>query len=365
MSPAPAKVRAAKIVMTSRLLKAVRCAEPVAVVHHIPGPAPLRRLVDAASKQGAAESAVAAVRDAINAFEELIREEAGDRSSLDAILSAWLPDSQEEFEMRRKQSAFKALSERRGASCSMNFSVIALVPSDDAPAIDIVNVQGMLGLHRMRPGTLARFATRSLSKDARSRRPTNLDGEPVDGIDMVRLDQFCSNRPAHLEAIRCGDTVHYALGGTGFGPKSRSDVMLAEVNRAQRLGSAPGARPFVFHTIDTPCRKVQFDLIVHEDLYAQSDVELILFDSTLNGPASVNDPERDIDRLATRETIDVRGTGLARLRTADIPVHVELLEHVFSKLGLDGSKFRSYRYKSDYPVIGTQICMALDAEQNE
>ncbi len=350
------------IVMTSRLLKAISNSDPIAIAHYIPGPGPLRRLIGAAHKQGAPSGVANSAERAVDEFEKLIREEAGDRSSLGAIISAWLPEAQAEFKLRRKQSAFKAMSELRGASCEMNFSTIILSPSDEGQLVDIVSTQGMMGFHRMRPDGRARFSTRRMSNKDGERRPTNLNGTPVDGIDSVRLDQFCTRKPAHLDAHPCGHTVHYTLSGPDFGPKSSSDLVIAEVNMGEALPIGTSQRPYFFHTIDVPTRKVQFDLIVHRELFGGAEPELVLFDTGPSGIASVNDRTRDIDRITTDQRPQNLGAGLAKLRTTDIPNYTELIYHVFQNLKWEPSEFECYRFRSDFPVIGTQICLTYDAK---
>lgn len=350
------------IVMTSRLLKAIGNPDPIAIAHYIPGPSPLRRLIAAAHKKGCSASTANAAERAVEDFEKLIREEAGDRSSLGAIISAWLPEAQAEFILRRKQSAFKAMSELRGASCEVNFSTMILHPTNADRVVDIVNTQGMMGFHRMRPDGRARFGTRRMTHAEDERRPTNLKGEPVDGIDSVRLDQFCTRKPAALEAHPCGDTVHYTLSGPEFGPKSKSDIVIAEANMAEQLSTKGTDRPFFFHSVDVPTRKAQLDLIVHRDLFGGQAPELVLFDTTSGGPASVNDRTRDIDRIKTTSEVQQLGTGLSRLRSADIPNYAELVFHVFQSFNWEPSDFSCYRFQSDFPVIGTQICLAFGAE---
>ncbi len=62
-------------------------------------------------------------RTGLTLSETLIREEAGDRGALNAIIHAWLPQARRAFELRRRQSAFKARSELRGYRCVMDYPV--------------------------------------------------------------------------------------------------------------------------------------------------------------------------------------------------------------------------------------------------
>ncbi|MHC4784899.1 MAG: hypothetical protein ACYTE6_02935, partial [Planctomycetota bacterium] len=59
-------------VLTSRVLKAARHRDPLAVAHLVPGPEPLRRLLRSARKQNAPDHLVEAAMDAVADFERLI-----------------------------------------------------------------------------------------------------------------------------------------------------------------------------------------------------------------------------------------------------------------------------------------------------
>ncbi len=76
----------------------------------MPGPEPLRKLAHAAARKGVSRELVADLEKAVEQFDQLIRTEGGDRIGFDAILAAWLPEARAEFELRRKQAAFRALS---------------------------------------------------------------------------------------------------------------------------------------------------------------------------------------------------------------------------------------------------------------
>ena len=352
-------------VLTSRLLKAVRNHDPVAVVHHIPGPEPLRRLLRAARKRGADNNAITAGEDAVERFEKLIRQEAGDRSSLGAIISAWLPEAREEFELRRKQSAYKAMSQLKGVSAEMSFSAAFLHPSEtDDERVDTAWLLGTFGLQRLRPNVEAKFATRKLDSAHRARHPLSIAGESAEALDHQRLDQFCFAPPAPLEVERVGECVHYMLGESGFGPKSAVDVILAEVNRGELsrcVEQEAGRRDWYYADIATPCKRMQFDVFVHRDLCAGSEPELFVYDTAINGIADVNDCSRDADRLDTAEKIQAIGHGVGKLRTAEIPNYVELIRHVFGQLGWNADEYRGYRCRIEYPIYGSQVCMAFGA----
>lgn len=348
-------------VLTSRLLKSVRSPDPLSAIHRAPGPEPLRRVLRAAKRRGSAPERIRCAARAVDAFELLIRQEAGDRSSLGAILSSWLPEAREEFELRRKQSAFKAMSQLKGVSADVEFSTVLLAPSDDGTHLDVVWVMGKYGVQRLRPGAIVKFVTRRLEPEADERIPCDLNGSLIAGFEDVRLDQFCQAPPAPLIASRHGDVAQYTLGDSGFGPRSNVDVVFAEVNRREirRYASSAGhRRSYVFAEVATPVKTLIFDALVHRDAFPGSDPELYIYDTQGSGVANPNDPSRDIDRFDTADR--VRRCDLRELRTAQVPKRRELMTHMFNQLGWDPADFRAYRCRIDYPIYGSQPMLVFD-----
>lgn len=354
-------------VLASRALKAARNRDPMAVVFLAPGPEPLRRVLKAASRRGIDMSLIDRAELAVDRFDRLIKQQAGDRSALDAIISSWLPEARVEFELRRKQTAFKATSQLKGAVAQVNLATVMLHPSDDGAHLDVVWVTGLLGLHRLRPGAAVKFATRRLDGGDAPRRPMSLDGREVDDLEGVRLDAYCSSPPPPLNIVRAGEVVHYTLAGEAFGPRSAVDLVFAEVNRAEmKRHVAPGSRRkgYVFAEVATPVQTLHFDVLVHEQVYPKREPELFIYDTALDGVAKINDPGRDIDRMDMIESIKPLGIGPSRWRSTDVPNYAELIRDVCTRLGWPAEEFRGYRCRIDYPIYGSQVAMAFDPPES-
>lgn len=350
-------------VLSSRFLKAVRQRDPMAVAHLAPGPEPMRRVVRAARRHGTPAETADSAMAAIDAFERLIRRDAGDRGALNTMISSWLPEARAEFETRRKQAAFRAMSELRGCRADVNIAAVLLHPSTDGGHIDLVWIMGLLGLQRLRPNARVKFATRRMAATAAPRTPTSLDGEPVAGMDAVRLDRFCDGPPAVLHAQTAGDATHYILGGNDVGPRTGVDLMLAEVSLGEMPRFVPagsGRRGFVFAEVSLPSALLHFDVLVHREIYPTAAPELLLYDTALDGVADVNDRSRDIDRMDMQESVTDLGTGAAGWRTSDAPNHGDLLGHVLTRMGWSADEFRGYRTRIETPIYGSQVVMAFD-----
>jgi hypothetical protein len=349
-------------VLTSRALKAARSREPLAVVYLAPGPEPLRKLLRAARKGAVAPELIAEAEEAVRQFETLICQEAGDRSALDTMISGWLLEARSVFDLRRKQSAFRAMSQLLGAASGTTLSVVMLHPSEDGVNLDLVCIAGFYGLQRLRMGSAVKFSTRRMVKAERPRTPCTLAGKPIDGVDGLRLDEFSSKPPAQVNVFRVGEVLHYALAGDRLGPRAATDLVFAEVNRAELrhvLPNEPQRRRFVSSDVTVPTKLLLFDTLLHEDVYPGAEPELFLYDTSFDGAADVNDPARDIDRLDIYEAIQYLGTGIGKFHTTDVRRYRELLRHVCSSLGWDGERFRGYRCRVEYPIYGTQVTMAF------
>ncbi len=236
----------------------------------MPGPDPLRRLVRAAGRAGASEAAVAGAMGAIDRYEEFVRVRIGDRSLLDAMLSAWVPGARREFELRRKQAAFKAMSQIKGAIARVTVATVVLTPSSDGEHIDVVWLNGLIDLHRVRPGATVKLVSRRVSYGAPAesgRGPMTLEGAPITDPRTLLLAPFSSSPLPRVDVRPSAERVQYTLADEGFGSESAATLVFAEVNRNElpRFVKTAGRKSFFFAEVMTPSEVLQFDVLVHRD----------------------------------------------------------------------------------------------------
>lgn len=356
-------------VLASRALRAATHRDPIAAMQMMPSPDLLRRFATAAGRKGVSAKLVRDLEASVQDYDDMIRVEAGDRSGFEAMLASWLPESRGEFEMRRKQAAYRAMSQLIGRSTDVHLATALIHPSADGEHIDIVWITALLGLQRLRPGVAVKFASRRVGVpdgERAPRHPRNLDGIEAEGIDSLRLDAFCSSPPPPLLTTQVGETIHYTLGDTGFGPRSKSDLVYAEVNineLPRYFPATPKRSRYVFAEVSTPANLLVLDALIHRDLLGTSRPELFIYDTVLDGVASVNDRSRDASRLDLRETLEPLGTTLRTYRVSEMPAYLELLELAFTKLGWDASEMSGFRTRIDYPVYGSQVAIAFDTQE--
>lgn len=347
-------------VLASRMLKAVRAPDPMSVVHRVPGPEPMRRVIKASSKLGVNPEDIKNAGDAIDRFETLIRTEVGDRSALDAILSAWVPEARREFEIRRKQAAFRAMSQLKGVQAEVYAECAIFWPSADGEHIDIVWIKSVYGLQRLRPGIRVKFTSHRAIEEGTGRQTFTLAGDPVDSVDSATLPKYCSDPTPSLQVQHAGEVMHYLLEPVGFGAQSAIDLVTCEVNRGEINRYIPNERKrkaWASSDINIPSRRMQFDVLIHRDLYASALPELRIYDTCIQGQADINDPSRDIDQLDLLESIENLGSGLNRFGSSHVPKYRTMISEVCATLGFDPELLRGYRVGTDYPIYGSQTAM--------
>jgi hypothetical protein len=361
----------------SRLLRALSSSDPLVTVQLIPGPEPLRAFADAARRHGASAAGVAKFSEAVDEFDETIRTEAGDRSSFDAILTAWLPEAREDFEIKRKQAVFKGISQLKGKVAATNLATALIHPSADGEHLDVVWILGHLGLQRLRPGVMVNFTSRRVptshgpgTPTLSPRRPMTLDGVEAQGIDGLLLPECCSTPLPQVRVEAAGDRVHYLLEGNAFGPRSSSDIVFAEVNRAelpryvapQLVSDGPRRKRYVYTDVPTPTELLVFDLLIHKDILGDSEPGVMMYDTVTRGIADVNDRARDIDRLDLHASIKLLGAGLSQCRLSEAPWYTALLSRVCDTMSWRAGDLRNYRVRIEYPLYGSQVAITYDAQ---
>jgi hypothetical protein len=347
-------------VLASRLLKALRSPDGMTAMHRAPGPELIRRVLRASERLGVPAEDIALAEAATSDFEELIRTWAGDRTGLETVLSAWVPEARRDFEIRRKQSAFRAISQLKGVHAEVFAETAIFWPSDDGKKIDIVWIKSVIGLARLRPGVSVKFtSTRGVERPT-ERHPRTLGGEAIESVSNAVLREFCSAPTPELVARVAGEKTHYMVKDARLGEAMR--LVTCEVNRGEIDRYVPrsrGRRGWAASEIAIPSRQYQFDVLLHPEVYPGEEPDLRVYDTAVQGTADRNDPSRDIDQFDLLDRIDDLGTGVSGFASSHVANYRKLVEHVCRSLRFDGSVLRGYRVDSQYPLYGSQYVMSF------
>lgn len=352
--------------LTSRLVRALKKRDPIAAIHVMPGPVPLRRVISSAQKAGVHKDVVAEAASAIEAFDHLIRTEFGARSDLDAAISASLPDARERHESTAKQAAFRGAAGIRGISVDVMLVTFLLHPSQTNPQMcDTAVINSYFGLRRTRPGAYFEFTT------FQEGRKSDGAGSPHPLVDSFEhptsesktgslIRKFCSPAELPLEVHHEGNQLRYVMTGNGIGQRSAIDIVTQEFypqNHPMHKEQSKSPTRWFFATTDQPASLMIFDKFVHKDVWKGCDPSLVLYDTVIKGIANPNDETRDRDRLDLYETITPLGDRRAGFRNAEVPKYIEMLSEVCSSHDWSLDDFRGYRTRMTYPFHGSQTCM--------
>jgi hypothetical protein len=346
-------------VLTSRLLKAAQQQDPLAVAHLMPGPEPLRRLLRSAEKKKIDPALIRDARAAVDRFEQLIAGEAGDRSALDAIISGWLPDAREKVELIAKQSVFRGMSQLLGTAADLEHHTFVIYPSaPGSDRADQVVLSATRGLRRVRPGLIVKYDT------VQAPGPLfTVDGQPVEDLEGLLLEDFCSRPVPQLRVDRVGGHTNYTLSGDDVGIRSAVTLVHATFLRSSKeLRRPPGEGPrqaTVAIGVASPTKTLIFDVLLHEDAYPGQQPSLRLYRATPFS-AAPGDPAREADRLDVVQTVQPLGRGIARFRAAENPSHPDMLRFVCERRGWDGDLLRGFRCRVEYPLYHSEIVVGFE-----
>lgn len=354
-------------ILAQRVLAALNKKDPLATAHAMPGPGPLERVINAARKRGATPESVNASVQAVRDFDQLIRSHGGDRSGLDAIIAASLPEVRATFETVAKQWMYRGARQLKGIDAEVQAHTYLLHPGSNPDRHDAVGIRSYLGLRRVRPGASFNLGVRSeISVPLPGHTPpSTLDERPITDLNDLLLMEYCSGPSVKLTLRHSGNDAHYLLDWQdAVGHTSARDVVTAELRRnlyrRARTPDDPRNKVGFVEGLVIPAKVFYCDLLLHEDVYPGVDPKLRILELGEHGYAEVNDESREVDALDVNEHIAPLGRGIDSFRAADIPNYIELLNHVCLKRGWDPKQFRGYRARIQFPIYGTQIQIAFD-----
>lgn len=191
-------------------------------------------------------------------------------------------------------------------------------------------------------------------------------GDPVDRLQGLLLEQFCSKPLPQLEVVRDGGVVQYTLANQEVGARSAVDLVHATYLPEKRetrlkLGEAP-RKAVIAIGIDTPTKVFLLDVLLHKDVFPGQRPDLSVY-RTAGVFGSSPTTRRDMDRLDVLESVQTLGQGLGRFRSTDTPAHQETIRLVCKQRGWNSDELRGYRCRVDYPMYSSEFSFAFDIPQ--
>ncbi|MFG0318518.1 MAG: hypothetical protein ACF8XB_14685, partial [Planctomycetota bacterium JB042] len=212
-------------------------SDPFEAGLYVPGAQAMRRFCAAAEEQGAPAPIVARVRAGYRAFDELAREHAGDRRSLDMMLAGQVSTENRTAQLDHRKAAYRANSYLWGVQARLQLKTVVVAPSADPSRLDAVVLNGFVDLRRIRPKAPWRI-TAAYSVDDEGTVHTGFDWRPLDpdasvadpqkGPPLVR--EFCSPNLPDIDVLpgEAGAT-QYAFREGPVGRRGAATCVIGEV----------------------------------------------------------------------------------------------------------------------------------------
>jgi hypothetical protein len=349
-----------------RVFKLVQGSDLFTAAQHVPGTAGVRIFLQAANERGVPTRLTESVARAVKEFDRLIEVHAGDRASLEMMMSGYAKRGRRQGDLMHRKAAFRANSYLWGVQAKTHLKADFLHPSDAPGRFDIASVRGFVGFRRIRadvPWVIARARCTDDSGKLRNgfvREPLEPPEDvsvPTGGVPLLR--RFCT-KP--LPEIRRVDGPHGfvedELVEGPVGDTAAITCIIGEVARevASYYRDARNRYGRLTARMRTPCEVLLFDQFVHEGMFGPILPDMLVYSDLHSGP-DIPLEQRSRDRLPMVESVDYLGKGASVIHTPDVPGYADMARYVFERLGWDGERFDVYRIRIQYPIIPSTVAM--------
>jgi hypothetical protein len=218
----------------------------------------------------------------------------------------------------------------------------------------MVRLHGLIDLVRTRSGVRWPIATLVVEKEGETptfrREPLAPKGWTPDSVPL--LTEFCSQPVPRADRRIERGVIFDELSPSVIGLTGKSTIFSGEVihNVGPVKSDRVGEIAHFGSGIRTPAEFLISDHIVHKSLFPGVERRLRVYSELTTQQA-----REEHDLIPVPERLDHLGSGLSRVRTADVPRYAELLNHVFDRIGQDPDEFDVYRIRMPYPPIPASV----------
>ena len=347
-----------------KLTRIVELRDPFSAGLYVPGASGMRIVLNAAESRGASPEVLKTLSEAYTQFEHVQKVHAGDRRTMDMLLSGLAEQESERHQIRARRAAFQANTELWGVAARARLMTFVVWPSsDDQSRIQMAHVAGMFGVQRTRLDVPWRVAHARAEDDAgeasQARAILPLDPAVKPGEPPILSSHTSSHAPPLVPTRTADDRTEYRLGPGPIGRRSHFDLVIAEYSEdaGDRYKSPAEKQLSIASRNRTPAELLVLDLVISNDLYGAVTPTPSLV-SELWGERSasvVDDPER----LPIFEEVRRVGRGLTSFQHPRVTRHRELMASVFDARGIDPEAFDTYRVEMVYPPSPTATRIAI------
>jgi hypothetical protein len=326
------------------------------VVPRLPGRSGVRILLESLSRSGASDESLEMVKAAFINFDDMAERQAGDRDTLERMLSSSRRGSAGESEEAHRKQAFQGQSAVWGVQARVRVATYFVLPSAAAGKLDLATLSGLVDFRRLRPDVPWPVASVRVHKDDGSAipigTPTPLDPGLKPG-DVPVMRQFCTGVLPTLRAVPARDGFHRIEIGEGpVGNAGAANCFIGYVSRAIVEPRRTGDDRFGEHQtlLNTPAELAVMDLVVHRSLAFARRPRFALYSMLPGGPVYPFEG-RERGLLPLSESVVDLGPSSPDLTLPEVPRYQSMVETALAQLGASPADFFASRLKLRYPPV--------------
>lgn len=341
----------------ARLLQA---ADELAAVAHVPGASSLEKVIQATVKHGADPQAVAKAKTAVRDFDSMIRDHAGDRSTLDLIIDSSGPANTGRLELSRKL-AFRGNSGLYGVQARTRLVSNVMAPNADDPLkLDIVHLSGYFDFRRLRPNVRwPIFMPRTWGTSRTP--PSGPLWEPIEPSEEGEqgfpvLHSFLRGNVPKISCAKTSEGSNFVLEDGPVGNEGAFDCIWGDILRSAvpRYADREGETGEFGASITAPTETLILDMIVDQELEFALKAELVVFGQIFaHGKPTGN--KSDPSLLPIRQDLRALTGSPPLVNTPLAPNYPRLIGQVYERMNWDPKRFRGVRLILEYPPLGSSV----------
>lgn len=346
--------------LAGKLHRAVRQNDALAAAHAMPGPEALQIFLKTLDGAELPTNSVTRAGAAVAEWEHLLVT-LGGRTTLDAMLTAWMPDTRKRFELGNRQRVFKAMSALKGVMTDASITTVLLHPGRKEGFLDLMGLEAHIGLRRLRPGARVQIGF-GLVGGGPDYTVETIDARPVGPLGpSIMLERFSTAVRFRTETELPGESVHYVLEDDALGCAQPADLYFGLICRdhvpalplpGKDRTAATGASIF----IPSQCQVI--DVFLHRDVYPGARAEAIGYDLVPHGELHPRDITPDV-RVEVLDPVQRLAKGLGAIATKDIPRYPDLVRWACEQRRWNADDFRGFRLTVQYPLYGHKYLISF------
>lgn len=349
-----------------KIFKAVNGEDPMSAAQYVPGAEGIRIFLNAARKRNVPDEVIARARGSYDAFEELVRVQAGSRKSFDMMTAGISRTDRRQRDLAHRKGAFEHQSYIFGVQAKTLLRTWILQAAADGRTYDCVAIHGFVDLRLLRqvvPWCMSRCYTiddAGTMQTTYEREPLDPDGAAAEGSAGLPLMQaFCSRPDLTFQRVRRPNNVDdYLLVNERIGTDGLVTCFSGELLRSAetRYRDATHQDLLFMPPVRIPCEALLLDIFVHRDLFGPLQLTQAMYcDAGMRDPTQ---PLYDWERLPLHDEPEYLGPGMTHANAPDVPRYLDLLRYGFDRAGWDSQQFDAYRLRVFYPPVPATVTLS-------